>query len=188
MSNTNKLIVGLLVAVAIIGSYFYPQVESAQLLGSTAGTTFSTSKIASQQVTLGTTTAFAIQNTDASDRIIQGVDIVLRAATATSTTYGIVCATSTTASSLQSNPNYVVNTSLATSTFGSIIGAGTFVASSSPGIMGTSTASVLASLANPFGRVWATNTYLVCQVTTADGYNAFNSTTNGTITFPYRAQ
>lgn len=188
----NLILAGIVVVLglAIGGAYAYPrateQVQQGQ--GSPAGTSFNTAKVASQQVTVGTTTTFSQLNSDVSDRTILGVDIMLRGATATSTTYTVACATSTTASSLQSNPNSILNTTLATSTFGSIIGVGTQVSSSSPGVTGTTTASVLASLANPTARNWAAGTYLNCQVTTVDNYNAFNSTTNGTISFPYRAQ
>lgn len=190
MTNTTKYIAAFVVAVAIFGSYFFPksQIVTQMLAGSPAGASFNTSKVAGQQIILGTTTAYSMLNTDTSDRTITGFDSMLRGATPTSTTYSLACATSTSASSLNGNTNYVYNSSFATTTFGSIIGAGTYVATSSPGITGTTTASVLNSLANPFVRNWASGTYLDCLLTTADSYNAFNSTTNGTINFSYRGQ
>jgi len=185
-----NLLIGLAVVVAgglIAGAYYFPKTQF--LAGSPAGTSFNTAKVAGQAITTATTTTYAVLNSDASDREITGFDTNLANATATSTTYSLKCATSTSASSLQSNTNYILNTTLATSTFGTIINAGTFVASSSPGLTGTTTASTLvADLTNQYVRVWKTGSYLVCQVTTGDNYNAFNTTTTGTINFPYRGQ
>lgn len=178
----------VLLAIAV-GGYYFPALHSAVTAGqSPSGSTFQDAKMAQQVVTVGTTTAYAVLNTDSNDRLINSVRIRLSAATATSTTYNIACATSTSASSLQSNTNYILNTSLATTTFGTIVGGGTLVSSSSPGITGTTTASVLVPQGNVFARVWAAGTYLVCQVTTADSFNAFNATTQGFISFPYDPQ
>lgn len=191
--NKENIIIGafgVLLIVAIVGGYFFPKFSSQFTAGSSAGSSFNTAKVAEQVVTTATTTAFSLSNGDSSDRTITGADIMLKGGTSTTTAYTIKCATSTSASSLNSNINYVLNMDLTASSsiFGTTTAMGMYMASSSPGLTGTSTASTVSNATNAFVRNWATGTNLTCLVTTGDGYNAFNSGITGFFAFPYRGQ
>lgn len=166
-------------------------VQEIQSIGSPSGSTFGTGKIAEQIITTGTTTAYSILNSDSSDRTIIGSDVLLANAMSTSTTFTVSCATSTTNASLGGNTNYIYRTTLATAVYGTTSGqAGLFIASSSPGLTGTSSPSSAFSpgIINPGYRNWPSGSYLNCLVTTSDTFSGFGSSTTGFIAFPYRGQ
>lgn len=165
-------------------------------IGSPGGSTYNSAKVAEQVVITTSSTTLSIYNSDTSDRIITGSEIALRGAESTTTTTVIGCATSSSATNgLGGNTNYILEFILAASTanqFGTTTGAGMYIASSSPGITGTSTvaANPTQNLVNPFARRWASGSYLNCVVTTTTGSNTNLLDTNmaGYIAFPYRSQ
>lgn len=185
---------GVLVLVAgVIGAYFYPKLVG-PLAGSPAGSNFADPKIAEQIVTTSTSTVFSQLNTDGSDRIIDSVSAFLQNGAATTSVYSVVCATSSSPSGfVPANVNYVLNQQL-NSGFGTSTGSGgLFLASSSPGITGTSTATIPANLPplNPYARVWKAGSYLICSLTASGSNNAANTldaATTGFFGFPYRPQ
>lgn len=197
MTTQTKSLVAIVLAViiagAIYGAYLYPQSQYA--VSSSAGTTFNSAKIAGESVTVATDTVFSISNTDASARTIRAAEVFLTGGAATNTLYTIACATSSTAGGINSNTNYVLKQSLniydGTTTPS---GKNFFVASTSPGIMGTSTTATLPayglSLTGNVARSWPSGTYLVCKLTTTSGSNdnLFDAGMTGTISFPYSAQ
>lgn len=180
-------IVAILFAAGYVVHLLFPQPSFGA--SNAGGSSYGSAKIAEQDVVTGTTTTFSVLNTDSTDRIISSLDIQLANDLSTTTTITAKCATSTSASSLNGNTNYLLNTVLSTvGAYGTTTGAGMFIASSSPGITGTTTAPIISALQNPYARVWATNTYLDCQVSTGDTYNAFVPGTTGFFGFRYWAQ
>lgn len=164
---------------------------------SPVGANFLQAKVAAQAVVVSTSTSYSVLNTDASDRVIIGAEVMLTGeTTSTSTQYTLKCATSTVASSLLSNTNYILqqNVSFNLWAYGSTTGGGLlFMSSSSPGITGKATSTVLGTdtgSASQWARIWATGTYLNCVLSTSGGSasNLFGSGMTGVIAFPYRAQ
>jgi len=184
---TNVLLAVLLVLVVYVAFF-----KAVPAFGASnpAATSYNSARIAEENVTTGTTTTFAILNTDATDRIITGTEVELANALSTTTSINVNCGTSTTASQIVAPAtSYIFSAKLsAANIYGTTTAAGMYLATTSPGITGTSTASTLIDTTNAFARVWKTGTYLVCQVTTGDSYNALTSGTTGFISFPYRAQ
>lgn len=183
----NKITIALvIVAILALGAYFFPQ-ASYQSVGSTAGATNTTAKIAQQIVTTSSSTIFAILNTDASDRTIASANIFLANSSATTTLNTITCATSTTPYDYGSNSNFILHYDTSFNS-GTTTGAtGLYVATSSPGMTGTTTASTL-PVKQSIGRVWKTGTYLVCvDVTSGGNSNLFSSGTTGYVGFSYFA-
>lgn len=186
----------VLIAAAIVGSYFYPasstRVITNYLAGSAAGSTFSTRKVAEQVVTTSTSTVYSILNTDTATRTITSMNVFLTNGNSTTSNYLIQCATSTSASSIVGNTNYIANFTISGSGPSSIYGTTTtagevYISSSSPGITGTSTQGTpTGSFASTtqFARVWAPNTYLNCSSLGSTG-NLIDSNVQGYIAFPY---
>lgn len=195
--NYLKIIGIILGVIVVVGGYFYPIITPTLGNSNPGGTTYGTSKNAGENLVTSTDTVFSILNTDASDRVITGFEIYGLSGAATSSQYNLTCGTSTVASGLPPASSYIVNQFLSQLGFGTTTGATSplYIASTSPGVTGTSTASVVATGfagANAFARVWPTNTYLNCKVVdTVSGANALNrldAATKGFIAFPYRAQ
>lgn len=192
-----KVKVSFVIAVALLlvaGGYFFPigntivqQVTSG--VGSSAGATFSTQKIASMQVLLSTSTAFVIYNGDGSDRIIKSADVYLAqttvAANVATTSSSITCATSSVATGFSTPaPPKILSQNLLNIGSGTTTNEGLFFASSSPGDAGVTGA---AGTASTTVRRWASGSYLVCQVSNTAG-NVLPPGTVGTISFSYNAQ
>lgn len=195
----NKIAIGfasVLIAAAIVGSYFFPvntsKVITEYLTGSTAGSTFNTRKIAEQIVNPSTTTLYSILNTDNATRTITSMNVFLTNGNSTTSNYLIQCATSTSASSIVGNTNYIGNFTISGSGPSSIYGTTTnagevYISSSSPGITGTSTQGTPTgsmSSTTQYARVWAPNTYLNCSSVGSTG-NLLDSNVQGYIGFPY---
>lgn len=192
---TNKSVyvytlLGVIAFVAILGGYIYPQnnVKLGAVVESAAGTSNSSLKQAQLNITLATTTTYAYLNSGSTDWEINEARIQIAGQTSTTTTFTVQCATSTSASSLSSNTNYILSTVLSNGVYGTTTGSGLYIASSSPGLTGTTTASVLVDRSNAYVRNWTVGTYMVCQVTTADSYNAFTTGATGFISFPYNVE
>lgn len=186
------LIGAVVIGLAIWGGYNYPEaVPAQQAIGSSAGTSFNSEKVAEQVVTTATTTAYSLTNTDAFVRTITRADMALANGVSTSTNYVIKCATSTSASAIApANTNWILNMVVdsAGTNFGTTTGAsGLFMASSSPGITGTSTSGIVNTGINPKARVWNSGELVTCLVTTTVGNaNGFDPNMTGFIAFPYR--
>lgn len=190
----SSIVVAVVLGVAIYGAYQYPVLPV--LAGSPAGSSFATSKAASQVVKVSTSTVYAQLNSDGSDRIINGADLALSGGTSTTSPYLIQCATSTVATGFTpANTNYIYqNTIVAGATadpFGTTT-TGYYLATTSPGITGTTTISnaPLGPYQNQFARRWKAGTYLVCELTTSVGStaNLLDANVTGTMSFPYRGQ
>lgn len=150
-------IVALVVLVAIVGGYYYPNLPF--ISGATAGTTNSTSKIASCVLDMSTTTMSTasttltgcLYNGDGADRIVTSVDYFMYGMT-TATYNGTGVATlvwamsTSTGQYATTSVNALLSTNIATTTPNLYIG------STSPGISGTA--------GKDFTRVWATGTYM----------------------------
>lgn len=171
----NLTLVGivLILAVAIGGAYLFPQVQQQVALGSPAGTTFVTAKVA--QINLSPTngaTSTSILNSDVSDRYITDNFIGCTGATTTFTavtgaglsTFGWVikaATTSTAAPAVIANTNLVMNDSIATGTVaagvasdygGIVLVASSSIATSSPFVSNAGASSQIFR--------WAANSYL----------------------------
>lgn len=170
--NYLKYIAGVLVVLVVIGGYFYPKLPT--VFGNAAspsGSTFGDSKIAftSWFPASNAATSTSMLNTDGNDRIINTLDYWCSSLTSvngaplTSTGWIFTAATTSVANQgLQGSTNYVLSTTVATTT------AELWVSSSTPG--NTSTVDY---------RRWAPNTYLTINS------NA-SSTANCTIGISYR--
>lgn len=164
---------------------------NAALPASSAGTTLNSAKLAEQIVTTSSSTIFSITNNDASDRIISSADAFLSGGTSTSTSYVIACATSSNTGT--AGANKILQLTIAPTdslTFGTTT-TGFYMASSSPGITSTSTpqGGTSPQARNPFARVWASGSTLVCNLTTTGGGgNLFDSGISGYVAFPYKGE
>lgn len=197
MNNAKLWIVIILVGVVAVGAYFYP--SSSTLLGASlpAGTTNGDTKIAQESIVTATDTIFSMLNTDSTDRNIASFEMRAANGAATSSLYNINCGTSSTAGGVGPTSSYVVGAVLSTSNtgtntqFGTTTGSGFYVATSGPGVMGTSS-SLANGNVNPIDRVWPTNTYLTCkvadQVSGTNALNTLDANTNGFTEFTYRIQ
>lgn len=161
---------------------------------SPAATTLNSAKIAEQVVTVTSSSTFSMLNSDATDRTILSADVFLTGGNATNTTYAITCATSTDAAhGLNANTNTILAATFSPTNgaiYGTTTGSGSaYIASTSPGITGTTTVATLPLILNNFARVWKTGSYLNCIVnTTGNVQNTFDSLVTGYISFPYRTQ
>lgn len=185
MSRTTPWVfVGLIItALAIFGAYEYPKPTAVEHLavGSPAGSTFNTSKVAEESLVISSSTVYSVLNGDTADRIITDVRAYLSGGAATTSTFTLTCATSSNAYNFGSNANKI----LVASTTPSLVG-GQYIASSSPGVLGTTTASVVANALNQVTRVWASGSYLVCtNVSSQTPYNLYDSNTTGFVAFHY---
>lgn len=192
--STNKVTIamGVIILLAIGMMWFLISNPDKAFGASPAGSNYTTSKLLGQQVTTGTTTAIAALNTTTQSDIVKNAEVVLYNGISTTTSYTIACATSTSASSLNGNTNYVLDMTInaVNSQYGTTTGSGLFMSSSSPGITGIPSfgTTIGTTTLETATRVVPANTYLACLVTTADGANALNSGVQGTITFPVIAQ
>lgn len=167
-----KFIIGAIVAIAIVGAYFFPKSTHTTVLQAGAvGDTNSTQRIAQIVMDMTTTTPASILNGDATDRIITSIDYYLASLTSVTSNgsglanFTFLLSTSTNVYTAAS-ANYLLNTTVATTT------AQLFVASTTPGN------TALATLAGVNTRVWKAGTYL----------NVFangTSTATGTIKISY---
>ena len=207
MSNSTWFgIIGVvaLVAGVIFGYTVWHNAEPVQQNGTgtpTAGATFGTQRIAQANVTNSTSTITSILNTDSNTRMIADASFYLANGAATSSNYTITCATSSTQYGIGTNSgnNFVLATTIipygfATSTTGAFM-----PASTSPGIMGTSTTpiggqgtgSAPAAQINLQARQWASGEYLNCVTTAAGDFNASGKLPTGItgfVSFSYWAQ
>lgn len=172
MTSKTKLVIGLVyfvIAVAIFGAYYFPQVKS-QMVGavSSAGTTNSSRSIASIAVTplLGSATTTYLLNNGASDRAITSNDVMCTGVgtsntflTGTGLANWILQGATTTAAGqaagtgLGGNTNYAINDTLSTTS----ASANYFAASSTEGVLQYTS------------RIWPVNTYLALN------FNATNT-------------
>lgn len=204
MTNSTKAILALVAAVVIggfiWGGYSYPTAIQQTVVGSPAGSSFSTSKVAEVTVPVSTSTWYTSYNSDASDRTITGAELFLagNGAAGTSTVFSITCGTSTNPYNVQGVNIFAISLPAANgaSIFGTTTGSGyTYVATSSPGITGTSTDQIPGPVQNQsynqYARIWKAGTYLNCvNVSTVGGTDndVLNSANTGYIAFPYRGQ
>lgn len=208
MTTHTKIAAVVLGAFAILGAFAFfgmtpfgnQIIQTSSTLGNTAspaGTTLSSAKIAEQVVSVTSSTTFSMLNSDATDRTITAADIFLTGGNSTSTIYTITCATSTSlVQGLGGNTNNVLAVTIpaitANSLYGTTTNPGAYLASSSPGILGTSTpmGGQLIQLQNTFARTWKTGSYLNCVVGTSVGAvnGLLDSAITGYISFPYRGQ
>lgn len=76
MTKTNLIVCGVILAIAVVGAYFYPnQAAAPATVSSSAGTTFNSAKIAAVNITPSTSSATssgALYNSDSSARWIRG--------------------------------------------------------------------------------------------------------------------
>lgn len=168
------------------GAYQYPKEGATPFVGSSAGATFQTAKIAEQIVGVSTSTQVAILNGDVSDRIITDGGFYIANSAATTSTYTIFCATSSVATGFSpANTNWLFNQNI--NGIGTTTGAGgTYVSSTSPGITGTAGGTNATST-----RVWGSGTYLMCQINnnaSANDVDLFSSGTTGYIGFGYKGE
>lgn len=205
MSNNTKYLLGFAVVAGIFGLLAFfgytpflnvisnttQQIQ--QVAGSSAGSNFNTSKIAEQTLTVSTTTVYSVLNTDTSDRTITGADGFITNGNSTSTSYSVICATSTSATG-QGTPSSAI---LAiTFTNGGIYGTttlngGAYFATTSPGVTGSTTPTqAVPSVTglNNFARNWTTGTYLVCKSSASANNGLFDPSVTGFLAFPYRGQ
>lgn len=146
----------VLVAIIALGGYVFPQVDLSQLgTGSPAGTTFSSAKVAQINVTPSSSSATttSIQNTDASDRIIEGsfVSCTTAGSVFAQTAAGVAAWTWKMGTTSTANPAILSNTNLA---------ADLTVATSS------TQDSYLSSTTNPvlpISRRWQAGSYLTIE-------------------------
>lgn len=169
-------IASFVVALAIIGAYFFPR--PAKIVGfGTTGDVNTTPREVQVSLDLSTTTPTAglACNNDGRSRIITSAELYF---TALKTIYGatnpggiaawnFTMSTSTGVYTPDSG-NYVLNTNVSTTTAPIL-----FISSTSPGTIGISTA-------NDFARVWATGTCLNLLE------NATSTTATGFLTIHYR--
>lgn len=157
MKNTKYYVLGLIVALVIGGSYFYPKQKEASVVQVGAVGDFnSTSRIAQLVVDMTTTTPTTINgacltNGDSRDRIVTSVDFYLASlGSFTSNGTGLVNLIFTLATSsgvyIAPSGSQLLNTSVTTTT------PQLFVSSSTPGVSSLSTGS--------FSRVWAAGSCL----------------------------
>lgn len=178
--NKKNLAIGVVV-VLLVGLFIHAwSSEKGQTAGAApAGSSFSSAKAPGQQFTLSSSTIFAQQNTDGNGRAIKAVDFFLQTG-ATSTTYTIACATSSTQFwPTTANPNPVLQQSLQTIGAGTTTGAGLYISSSSPGVMGQALGA-----ASTTARIWANADWMVCKETSSPANDLLPSTADGVITFP----
>ena len=160
MKNYIKYIVGGVVIVLAFGLGWYLHQNHQYAVGAvTNGATNSTAQIAEQSINApATSTLLSILNTSDNTEYINTFEMAFANGVSTTSTYTIQCATSSVATSLNGNTNYVVNASV--QEFGTTTGLGMYVPSSTtPGVIGQN--------ANALGtstRQWAggSSTYLVC--------------------------
>lgn len=192
--KTLQIFVVIVLAAVALGGWFYPVQQIIQVASaSPAGTTFASSKVAQESVTTATDTVFAMINSDSNDRTITSADVFLANGAATSSVYTIQCATSSVATGLNGNTNYIFNSSFPVTYGTTTVGNNFYVATSSPGIIATTTSvtgSPAANYIDNFARDWASGSYLVCKLATSQGsdLNTFDANMTGYIAFPYRGQ
>lgn len=206
MTTTQKVFWSGVVVLSILGGLawfgwtpFLNQIinnnsTTEQVAGSPAGSSFNTAKAATQIVSVSSSTVFTLPNTDASDRTIEGAEIFLTAGNSTSTTYTVACATSSNTGTVGSNKILqvsIVGGAANTEGYGTTT-SGVYIATSSPGMTGTSSPATSGYLirtgTNAFARQWTAGSNLVCGLTTTSGSasNLFDSAITGFIKFPYQ--
>ena len=138
-----------------IGGYFFPRLSEAPILGSSkVGTQFGVQRMATVVFSPTTATTTSLFNSDVNERYITDVVFYcdnLGSSRTLLTGVGLLSAgftfsaatTSNSTSGLQGNTNFVLNTSVATTTFQN------YVASSTPGLTGTAV-----------NRFWPAGTFL----------------------------
>ncbi len=189
-------IASFVVALAIIGGYFFPRNHTPQVVVGAVGDSNTTSKIAECSLDMSTTslatasttpTSSCLFNGSSQDRIVTAITtnyynlgvMTFNGAGVASTTLTMATGTVLTSST---NTNYLWDSPLATTTDGSTaIGiSGIYVSSTSPGILGTgSTLTTGVSQLNTYARIWKAGSYIVPLT------NATSSTGTGTITISY---
>lgn len=176
MTTTIKSLIALVLAIVIAGTiygaYFYPKVA----YGAAPGTTNTTSKSLSEDLVVATDTVYAMQNTSQNAYVINSVDFYAASSTATTTTYGINCATSTNGTGYGSNTNYILSELL--NTIGTTTGNGMYFSSSTPGLSGQT-----GSAASTTVRVLLPGTWLVCKAIETGSTNALNTLDANTVGF-----
>lgn len=178
--KTNKIIVGfVLVALVAVGAYFFPRmqpVNQAQLTQGTPGDTNSTARIAECSLDMSTTTPTLATTTGATgclfnnssqDRIITSIEVYAHSlGTMVNGTLGVQATTTlilstSTGTQYPTSNNSVFSQSLATTSNGTTALTDLFIATSSPGIIGTgSTVTYGQPEINSFVRIWPAGTYI----------------------------
>lgn len=196
--NSLKYILGGLVVAGfglLIGYFVFPSAQFAASLP--AGTNNSDAKFYTQNFSVASDTVYSVLNTDSTDRLITGFEFYGTGGTATTSQYSLNCGTSTVASGIAVSTSYIVNQNLSQTGFATTTGAATplYIASSSPGLTGTSSITSLSTGllgTSAIVRVWPTNTYLTCKLVDntsgANALNTFDSLTKGYIGFQARTQ
>ena len=144
-----KFIIGAIIAIAIVGAYFFPKsTHTTVLQAGAAGDTNSTQRIAQTVLDLSTTTpttvsgACTLMNGDSRDRIIISIDYYLTSLTSfTSNGSGVASTTwvmsTSTGIYLAPAGSYVLNTTLATSTANGAVSNQLYVGTTTPGATAT---------------------------------------------------
>lgn len=180
MSKSQILGIGAIVVIALIAirGNFYPIQLPSFGAASPAGAYFAGEDQGAQQLSQSTSTVFLLQNTDGQDRTIEEVRAFIQTG-ATTTTYRINCATSSTPF-VNANTNYVLSQNLQNIGNGTTTGGGLYFASTSPGVTGLATGS-----ASTTARIWPSQSYLWCQEISSPANDLLPSSTDGVISFPY---
>lgn len=174
----NKIILGAVLVLAIVGAYFFPKQLSKVSVGA-VGDTNSTQRIASCVLDMSTTTPTTatttgtgcLYNGDSKDRVITSVEYYLSGLGAMIGSTGGVATTtwllgtSTDVYNVPAVGSRLLNTTIATSTANGAVSGTLFVASTTPG----------ASATFP-NRVWPSGTYLNLQQNATTGANSIIGT------------
>lgn len=171
MSNTTKIVLGVIAAVIVVGGYFYPGSTSTtvqQLVGGTgtAGSTFGTAKYAGVIMTPsapGTNaTTSSILNSDATDRYVLSTEIGCETLGTSLTAYtGAALASLTVTAATSSATTPAVKPSIR-------VGVIT-ISTSTPPFTFASSSQLTAT--SSFGAVWSTGSYMTFD------WNATNTAT-----------
>ncbi len=151
LTNMKKIIFGSLLVVALVGAYFFP--HFVPTVASPTGTQFGTQKTATVifSPTTASASTTALYNSDQSDRIITDVKYYCSGVGTSRTfltgagldVFTFQAATTSVTTGLGGNTNYVLATTVATSS------TSLYVATTTPGLTGTVT-----------NRIWPAGTYL----------------------------
>lgn len=142
MKKTLAIIAGVVLLGAVVGAYFFPHSQYVLSVG-TAGDTNSNRRIAEISMDMTTTTPASQTNNSSQDRIITSVEFYVSGLGSMTGSAGTGVASTTWQMSTSTDvytaasTNYVLNTTLATSTANGAVGGYLFVASTTPGATGT---------------------------------------------------
>lgn len=167
---TKYYIAAFVVAVAIVGGYFFPKV-TVPPFGSSAGAVFSTAKVAAVNINpqSRTSTSTSILNSDSSDRVVTDGFVAC---------YGLTSMNGSTGAGLATDNWTAATTSVAAPT--ATIASAPFAAFQfSLGTTTTFNEVATSSYAVPWGQIWTTGTYMTFQT------NATSTATTCTVGVHY---